>query len=172
MITPLIAVMAMQTPTDIYGFTMTDIDGVKQPLSKYRGKTLLIVNVASYCGNTKQYSALEALYRKHKGSGLVILGFPANDFGEQEPGSDKEIKEFCTSKFDVTFPMFSKIKVSGEGKHPLYQWLVSKTEDKKDVEWNFGKFLVSKDGKRVQRFKARTSPDSPEFLDELVKALK
>lgn len=172
MITTLVALIAMQTPTDIYGFTMTDIDGVKQPLSKYKGKALLIVNVASYCGNTKQYTALEALYRKHKSDGLVILGFPANDFGEQEPGSDKEIKEFCTSKYDVTFPMFSKIKVAGEGKHPLYQWLVNKTEDKKDVEWNFGKFLVSKDGKRVQRFKARTAPDAPEVLDEITKALK
>lgn len=165
------------TPHDVQGknlhsFTMKDIDGKEKPLADYKGKVVLVVNVASKCGLTPQYEGLEALYRSHKEAGLVVLGMPSNDFNGQEPGTDAEIKEFCTGKYDVTFPMFSKIVVKGPQAHPLYRWLTDQTEDKTDIDWNFAKFLVDRDGKVVARFKARTKPDDPAFLAAVEKSLK
>ena len=150
-------------PENIYAFKMKDIDGKEVPLSKFKGKTLLIVNTASKCGMTPQYEGLQSLYEKYKGKGLVVLGFPANDFRGQEHGTDAEIKEFCTSKYDVSFPMFSKISVLGETAHPLYKWLLAST-DGQPIEWNFSKFLVGPDGKVVKRFGSRVAPGSEELV--------
>ena len=139
----------------VHDFTMKDIDGNDVELKSFKGKTLLIVNVASKCGLTPQYEELQALYEKHKDQGLVILGFPANNFMGQEPGSDSKIKEFCTSKFNVTFPMFSKISVKGKDIHPLYQYLTEKKNNKAldaPVKWNFQKFLVDTEGNVVKSF--------------------
>lgn len=149
-------------------FEVIDIKGEKVSLKKYVGKSVLIVNVASKCGNTPQYAGLEALHEKYKEKGLVVLGFPCNQFNGQEPGTNEEILEFCQKTYDVKFPMFSKIDVKGDNAAPLYKWLVHSTENQNDVEWNFAKFLVSKDGKSVKRFGARTKPDS----DEVVAAIE
>lgn len=154
--------------------TMNDIDGKAVPLSKYQGKVLLMVNVASRCGLTPQYTPLQALYEKYKGQGLVVLGFPANEFGKQEPGTEAEIKEFCNAKYKVTFPMFSKIVVKGEGQHPLYKQLTDKTTNPKfagDIEWNFAKFLLNRNGEVIARFPSRVSPDSPEVIAAIEKEL-
>jgi len=157
-------------PASPLDFTMKDIDGKEVDLSQYKGKVVLIVNVASKCGNTPQYKNLEEMYEAKKDKGLVILGFPANEFGKQEPGSDSEIKEFCTSNYHVTFPMFSKIVVKGAGIHPLYQYLTSKETDPKfggPIEWNFAKFLVGRDGQIVGRFQAKTKPDTKEVTEAI-----
>ncbi len=151
-------------------FTMLTIAGQEANLSKYKGKVVLIVNVASYCGNTKQYEPLEALYRKYKSQEFVVLGFPANEFGEQEPGTNQEIQKFCTETYKVDFPMFSKIVVKGEGIAPLYDYLTNPTTNPKfagPITWNFEKFLISRDGKVVARFEPDTSPDSPEVVQEI-----
>lgn len=148
-------------------FTVKDIDGKDVELSKYQGKVVLIVNVASKCGNTPQYAQLQALHAKYGEKGLVILGFPANEFGKQEPGSNEEIKTFCTSKYSVGFPMFSKVVVKGEGICDLYKFLTGKQTNAKfggDVTWNFEKFLIGKDGQVAARFKPRTKPDAPEVV--------
>jgi glutathione peroxidase len=161
------------TPTGIYSFTMKTIDGKEQPLSAYKGKVALIVNVASFCGFTKQYTALEALYNKYKNKGFIILGFPANNFGSQEPGTDAEIKDFCTSKYDVTFDMFSKISVKGNDEHPLYKYLTNDTKFKGDIEWNFTKFLVDKNGNVVARFQSKVVPNDEAVtkkIEELLSA--
>lgn len=165
------AVTSMSAKT-IYDFSMKDIDGKLVPLKKYKGKVLLVVNVASQCGFTPQYKGLEALYREYKSKGLLVLGFPANNFGSQEPGSNTEIKEFCTSKFDVTFPMFSKISVKGEDTAPLYKWLLENADRHDDVEWNFSKFVIGKDGKVVARLKPNVAPGSPELTQAIETALK
>lgn len=156
----------------IYDFTMSNIDGKPTPLKKFKGKVLLVVNVASKCGNTPQYELLEALYKKYHKQGFVILGFPANNFGQQEPGTDAEIKTFCTSKYDVTFPMFSKISVKGDDIAPLYKWLLAESGSTTDVDWNFAKFLVTRDGKTVTRYAAKTKPDAPEVVSAIEEALK
>lgn len=153
----------------IYPFVMSDIDGKDVSFEKFKGKVLLIVNVASRCGNTPQYEDLEKLYQKYAKRGLVILGFPANNFGGQEPGSNSEIKEFCSTKYRVTFPMFSKISVKGNNAHPLYQWLIAHAPSQEEVDWNFHKFLVGKSGDRVQRFSARTKPTS-EAIEKAIEA--
>ena len=150
--------------TTLHDFKMETIDGKPQALSAYKGKTVLIVNVASKCGYTKQYTGLQKLYENYKDKGLVILGFPANEFRGQEPGTNAEIKEFCTKEFGVTFPMFSKIVVKGEGIHPLYKWLLETGPSKDDIEWNFTKFIVDKEGKVQARFKSNVAPEDPEFL--------
>ena len=140
-------------------FTMKDIDGKEVKLSDYKGKVLLLVNVASKCGLTPQYKDLEAAYQKHKEKGLVILGFPANQFGGQEPGTDPEIKAFCTSKYEVSFPMFSKITVKGDGIHPLYKFMTDEKTNpgmSGDIKWNFTKFLVNREGKVVKRIEPKT----------------
>lgn len=155
----------------IYNFHMTDIDGKDRDLADFKGKVLLVVNVASRCGHTPQYEALEALYTKHKEEGFAVLGFPSNDFGAQEPGSDAQIKEFCVATYHVTFPMFSKITVTGENTHPLYKWLISKTDRSQEVSWNFEKFLIDREGKVIQRFTPKTKPDSQVVVDAVKHAL-
>lgn len=142
-------------------FTLKSIDGKPVNLGRYQGDVVLMVNVASFCGNTPQYAALQKMYEKYKEKGFTVLAFPANEFGKQEPGTDKEIKEFCTSKYSVSFPMFSKIVVKGEGQAPLYKYLTDKKahpETGGDVEWNFAKFLVNRKGEVVARFPAGTDP--------------
>jgi glutathione peroxidase len=149
----------------IYDFTVKTIDGKETTLEPYKGKVVLIVNVASKCGFTPQYDGLEALYRKYKDQGLVVLGFPCNQFGSQEPGSEAEIQNFCRVNFGVTFPMFSKINVNGDNTHPLYVYLKSEKPGilgSETIKWNFTKFLVDKEGKVIKRFGSSTSPESIE----------
>jgi glutathione peroxidase len=155
----------------VYSFTVKNIDGKDVKLTKYKGNVLLIVNTASLCGNTPQYEALETLYKQYKDQGLRILGFPANDFAQQEPGDNGQIKEFCTSKYNVTFDMFSKISVKQPDQEPLYTYLTDKTTDPQfggDIEWNFAKFLIGRDGTILNRFPAGHSPAS----DDVVTAIK
>ncbi len=155
-------------------FPMKDIDGKAVNLGRYKGDVLLVVNVASFCGNTPQYASMEKLYEKYKDKGFTILGFPANEFGKQEPGSNKEIKDFCTGKYNVTFPMFSKIVVKGEGQDPLYKFLTDKTTDPKfggDIEWNFAKFLINRKGEIIARFPAMKDPMKPDVVTAIKKAL-
>ena len=148
-------------------FVMKDIDGNNVNLARYKGDVILMVNVASLCGNTPQYADLEKLYQQYKSEGFVILGFPANDFGHQEPGTDQQIKQFCTGRYHVTFPMFSKIVVKGDGQDPLYKFLTDKTTDPKfggPIEWNFAKFLISRKGELVARFPAGMNPSTPDVV--------
>ena len=161
----------LEEPKSLHDFTMKSIDGKETKLKKYKGQVLLVVNVASKCGLTPQYTALETTYKKYKEKGFAVLGFPANQFGGQEPGTDAEIKAFCTGEYDVTFPMFSKIVVKGEGTHPLYQWLLKSTDNKKDIEWNFAKFVIGKDGRVIARFQPQTKPDDKELIAVIEKAL-
>jgi len=159
-------------PAPLLKETVTDIDGKRVPLSKYKGKVLLIVNTASRCGNTPQYAGLETVYRKYKDKGFVVLAFPANEFGAQEPGTNAEIKQFCTSKYDVTFPVFSKTVVKGPGISPLYKKLTdpsSKTGG--EIEWNFAKFLVNRKGEVVARFPAGMKPETPAVTGAIEKEL-
>lgn len=158
-------------PKSIYDFKMNDIDGHPVSLAKYRGKVLLVVNTASYCGNTPQYQGLESMFESKKKEGLVILGFPANEFGAQEPGSNSDIKTFCTSKYNVSFPMFSKIVVKGDGINPLYTWLIASAPTHDDIDWNFAKFLVDRDGHVIARFKSRTKPNDPALVAAIDAAL-
>lgn len=153
-----------------YSFTVKNIDGKDVKLSSFKGKVLLIVNTASQCGYTPQYAGLQKLYAAHKAKGLVVLGFPANNFGQQEPGSDKQIKAFCSSKFHVTFPMFSKISVTGKDIHPLYRFLTSKTGGS-SVSWNFNKFLVSKTGAVIGRFESSDTPLGKKIVAAIKKQL-
>ena len=160
--------------SNVLDFTLNSIDGKPAPLSQYQGKVVLIVNVASRCGYTPQYAGLEKIYEKYKDKGFVILGFPANNFGAQEPGTDEEIKTFCSSKYMVTFPMYSKISVKGEGIHPLYQFLTDKQANPKTggyIQWNFTKFLVGKDGKVIARFEPAVTPESADVTSAIEKAL-
>jgi glutathione peroxidase len=156
--------------SSVHEFTLNSIDGKPAPLSAYQGKVVLIVNVASRCGFTPQYTGLEALYEKYKDRGFVILGFPANNFGGQEPGTNEEIKTFCSTKYNVTFPMYSKISVKGDDKAPLYQFLTDTTGS--EIQWNFTKFLVDKNGKVVGRFESKVTPESPEITGAIEKALR
>ena len=159
----------------MHEFTMKALDGKQVPLANFKGKVMLVVNVASQCGYTYQYEGLQALYMKYKDRGLVLTGFPANNFGAQEPGSDEEIGAFCKSKFGVTFPMFSKISVKGSDKAPLYQFLTdAKTNPKTggEIQWNFTKFLVDRNGKVIQRFEPAVEPDSKEIEAAVEAALK
>jgi glutathione peroxidase len=144
--------------------TMKSIDGEDVDLGSFKGKVVLVVNVASRCGATPQYTGLQGLYDSYRDKGFVVLGFPANDFGRQEPGSDAEIKEFCTTKYDVTFPMFSKIAVKGPDKAKLYEVLTTSADPSGEVGWNFEKFLIGKDGKIAARFATRVSPDDPKLV--------
>jgi len=149
----------------IYDFEVTTIDGVRERLDVFRGKTLLIVNVASRCGYTPQYRGLEALYRRHQAQGFVVLGFPCDQFGRQEPGTEAEIQEFCSETYDVTFPMFSKIKVNGADAHPLYKFLKSQKKGifgLEGIKWNFAKFLVDRSGAVVRRYGSRNRPEDIE----------
>lgn len=159
----------------IYDFTVNDIGGKPVKLSQFKGKVILIVNVASKCGFTPQYEGLQKLYSEYADKGLLILGFPANNFGGQEPGTNSEIKEFCTTKYSVTFPMFSKISVKGTDIHPLYQYLTSKETDPDfagDITWNFNKFLIDASGKIVARFDSKDKPESEKVVNAIQLALK
>ena len=156
----------------IYDVPLKDIDGTATNLSAYKGKVLLVVNVASKCGYTPQYTALESTYKKYSDQGFVILGFPCNQFGGQEPGSNEEIKQFCSSKYSVTFPLFDKLEVNGANRHPLYVMLAGKESPfPGDIKWNFTKFLVGKDGKIIKRFESKVTPDSPEVIAAVEAAL-
>jgi glutathione peroxidase len=161
--------------SSVHEFTMKSIDGKPVNLSAFKGKAVLFVNVASQCGYTGQYAGLQSLYSKFKDKGLVIVGVPANNFGQQEPGSDAEIKAFCSRTYNVTFPMMSKVSVKGGDITPLYQYLTDKSANPNvggEVRWNFTKFLVGKDGKPVKRFEPGVSPDSPELAAAIEAALK
>jgi glutathione peroxidase len=160
--------------SSVYDFTLPSIDGKPMPLSEFKGKVLLLVNVASRCGFTPQYSALESVYEKYKGQGLVILGFPANNFGAQEPGTNQEIKTFCSTKYNVTFPMYSKVSVKGDDQTPLYSYLTKQTAKPiaGDIKWNFTKFLVDRNGKVVQRFEPDVVPDSAPVVSAVETLLK
>ena len=158
----------------IYDFTVKDIDGNDVKLKKYKGKVALVVNVASKCGYTPQYEGLQAIYEKYKAQGFVVLGFPANNFKNQESGTNAEIKEFCESKYKVTFPMFAKISVLGEDQEPLYKYLTSKETNPQyagDITWNFNKFLVDKNGRILARFTSKDTPQSETVKQAIEKAL-
>jgi glutathione peroxidase len=156
----------------LYDIPLKSIDGKDVSLNDYKGKVMLIVNVASKCGKTPQYAQLEELNKEFKKEGLAVLGFPCNDFGGQEPGTLDEIKEFCSTKYKVTFPMFDKVVVKGADKHPLYQILSGpESPFPGDVKWNFGKFLVGRDGKILKRFEPGVKPDAPEVTDAIKAAL-
>ena len=157
--------------TTAYDFTARDIDGVEQPLAAYRGKPLLVVNVASKCGFTPQYAGLQALYARLHGQGLEVLGFPCDQFGHQEPGDESEIKTFCSTRYDVTFPMFAKIEVNGANAHPLYQWLKGEKAGilgTEAIKWNFTKFLVDRTGRVVRRY---APTDTPEKIEKDIAAV-
>jgi glutathione peroxidase len=143
---------------NVHHFTMTTIDGEEQPLNHYEGEVLLLVNVASKCGYTPQYTGLQELFTRYAERGFRVLAFPANNFGAQEPGSNEEIKEFCSTTYNVTFDMFSKISVKGDDMHPLYRWLTKESGFNGDIKWNFTKFLVDRDGNVVARFETRVNP--------------
>ena len=158
----------------IYDFTMKSIDGQPVSLKSYNGKVVLLVNVASKCGFTPQYAGLEALYEKYKDRGFVILGVPANNFAQQEPGTNEEIKKFCSNKYNVTFPMMSKVSVLGDDETPLYRFLTDKTQNPLvggDIKWNFTKFLFDRNGNPVARFEPAVTPDSPEVHAAIESAL-
>jgi glutathione peroxidase len=157
------------TMTSAHDFTAKTIDGQEKKLADYKGQPLLVVNVASECGLTPQYKALEALNKKYRERGLRVLGFPANEFGAQEPGSNADIKKFCESKYAVTFDMFGKVVVKGDGIDPLFAWLTKETGG--DIKWNFNKFLVGKNGEILARFEPKTEPESPEVVAAIEKAL-
>jgi glutathione peroxidase len=163
------------TEKSVLDFTMKNIDGEDVKLSSYGGKVLLLVNVASKCGYTPQYKGLESIYEKYKEQGLVIMGFPANNFFWQEPGTDEEIKTFCSTKYNVTFPMFAKISVKGGKIHPLYRFLTSKETNPEfsgSISWNFNKFLVDRSGKVVARFGSKDEPEGPKVIQAIEQALK
>ncbi len=158
----------IQTDKSVYDYTLTDIDGKAVNLGNFKGKVLILVNVASKCGLTPQYEQIESFYESWKDKNVVVLGFPANNFMGQEPGSNEEIKTFCSAKYGVTFPMFSKISVKGDDMHPLYQYLTKKELNgwhEGEVSWNFQKFLINKEGKLVKVFSPRTQVTSEEFLN-------
>jgi len=159
----------------IYDFTMKDIDGKQVNLTDFRGKVVLVVNVASRCGFTPQYEGLQKLYLKYQQQGFVILGFPANNFGFQEPGTNAEIKTFCSAKYNVTFPVFSKISVKGEDMDPLYKYLTDKATNPQyggDIKWNFNKFLIDRKGNILARFEPPVRPDSDQMVQAIEKELQ
>lgn len=158
----------------VHDFKVKDINGKEVKLDAYKGKVLLVMNVASKCGYTKQYTDMQALHKEYKDKGLVVMGFPANNYGQQEPGTDAEIKEFCTTKFNVTFPMFSKVSVLGEDQAPLFKYLTSleNPDFKGDIKWNFEKFLIGKDGKLLHRFRSKDTPTGEAIKKAVEAALK
>ena len=167
-------VKTLAADKSIYDFKMKSIDGDQVSLSSYKGKVVLLVNVASKCGFTPQYAGLEKVYEKYKDRGFVIVGVPANNFAQQEPGTNEEIKTFCSRKYNVTFPMMSKVSVLGEDKTPLYVFLTDKSANPKvggDIKWNFTKFLFDREGRPVARFEPAVTPDSPEVTAAIEGAL-
>ncbi len=170
----LLAPMALMAASSVYDFTLPSIDGKPAPIAQYKGKVLLLVNVASKCGYTPQYEGLEALYEKYKDRGLVVMGFPANNFGGQEPGTNEEIKTFCSRTYHVSFPMYSKISVKDEDKAPLYGFLTDKAASPAtggEIKWNFTKFLVDRNGKTIARFESNVAPGSADFTKAIEDAL-
>jgi glutathione peroxidase len=166
---------SLPAASTIHEFTLNSIDGQPTSLAQFKGKVVLIVNVASKCGFTPQYAGLEALYEKYKERGLVVLGFPANNFLWQEPGTNEEIKAFCTRKYNVTFPMFAKVSVKGKDKTPLYQFLTDKKANPAtggEIGWNFTKFLVDKNGQVLARFGSSVKPESAELISAIENALR
>ena len=170
----LIMATSLLAASGIYSFTLNSIDGKPAPLADYKGKVVLVVNVASRCGFTPQYSALESIYEKYKDQGFVIVGFPANNFAGQEPGTNEEIAKFCTGKYNVTFPVYGKISVKGDDQAPLYSFLTKDANPTLagDIKWNFTKFLVDRNGKVVERFEPAVTPDSPEVVSAIEAQLK
>jgi glutathione peroxidase len=168
-----VALAATVSAASLQSIPLKDIEGKDTTLSAYKGRVLLVVNVASKCGYTRQYKPLEEVYRKYKDKGLVVMGIPSNDFGGQEPGTPDEIQAFCKSKFDVTFPLMEKVQVkSGAGQHPLYAALTGKDSPfPGDVKWNFGKFLISRDGTILKRWDSKAAPDSKEVTEAIEAAL-
>jgi len=167
-----ISLVNMSPADGLYSVALLDIDGAATTLEPFHGKVLLVVNVASRCGNTPQYKALEQLYLKKKDAGFAVLGFPCNQFGHQEPGSNEEIKQFCSSNYAVTFPLFDKVEVNGPQRHPLYVFLAGKDSPfPGDIGWNFEKFLVGRDGRILRRFAPNLQPDAPEVLAAIEAAL-
>jgi glutathione peroxidase len=164
---------ALFAASSVYDFTLPSIDGQDAPLSQFKGKVLLLVNVASQCGYTPQYAGLESLYEKYKDQGLVVIGFPANNFGAQEPGTNTEIKAFCTRKYKVSFPMYGKVSVKGEDKTPLYRYLTEEANSTTNGEigWNFTKFLIDRSGNVVARFESKVTPDDAGLVQSVEKAL-
>jgi glutathione peroxidase len=168
----ILQIISVRAADSIYDIPLKDIDGKDTSLKPYQGKVLLIVNVASKCGFTPQYTALEALFQKYKDQGVVVLGFPCNQFGGQEPGTDAEIKQFCSTKYNVTFPMFDKLEVNGANRHPLYVVLAGADSPfPGDIKWNFTKFLIGRDGKILNRFDSKVKPDSAEVIKAIEAAL-
>jgi glutathione peroxidase len=170
----LLGASVMAADKSVYEFTLNSIDGQPAPLAAYKGKVVMLVNVASRCGFTPQYEALEAVYEKYKDRGFVIVGIPANNFGAQEPGTNQEIKTFCSSKYHVKFPMMAKVSVKGEDQTPLYQYLTDKSANPQtggEIQWNFTKFLVGPDGRVITRFESKVKPDAPEVTGAIEKAL-
>jgi glutathione peroxidase len=164
--------ISLHAAGSLYDIPLKDIDGKDTTLKPYAGKVLLVVNVASKCGFTPQYAGLEAIYQKYEAQGLVVCGFPCNQFLSQEPGTDAEIKQFCTSKYNVTFPMFSKLEVNGANRHPLYVALAGADSPfPGNIKWNFTKFLIGRDGKILNRFDSKVKPDSPEVTQAIAAAL-
>lgn len=157
--------------SSVHDFTVKSLEGGEVDLSKYKGKVLLVVNVASECGATPQYAQLQQLHEQYGDKGLVVMGFPCNQFGSQEPGSAQEIRTFCTREYAVKFPMFAKIDVNGDETAPLYAFLKNDADDHRNIGWNFEKFLVGKDGKVAARFSTRTKPDAPEVVKLLEEEL-
>ncbi len=164
--------MTAAKTASVYDFTLEDIDGTPLPLRTFRGKVLLLVNTASFCGNTPQYAGLQTVYEQYQGQGLEILAFPANNFGKQEPGTDGEIKNFCYTKYSLTFPLFSKISVKGADKHPLYQYLTEQSPFPGEVEWNFQKYLVDRKGNVTARYRPSTKPLSGEVIQDVERLLQ
>jgi glutathione peroxidase len=170
----LLGMNALAAEKTVHDFTLNSIDGQPTPLSSYKGRVVLLVNVASRCGFTPQYTALESIYEKYKDRGFVIVGVPANNFGGQEPGTNQEIKTFCSAKYHVTFPMMAKVSVKGDDITPLYQFLTNKSlhpDTGGEIGWNFTKFLVGPDGKVIARFDSAVEPDSPQVTGAIEKAL-
>jgi glutathione peroxidase len=168
------AAALMAADKNVFDFTLNSIDGQPTSLASFKGKVVMLVNVASRCGFTPQYSALESIYERYKDRGFVIVGIPANNFGKQEPGTNQEIKTFCTTKYKVSFPMMSKVSVKGDDITPLYQFLTDKSASPKtggEIQWNFTKFLIGPDGRIITRFEPEVTPDSPEVIAAIEKAL-
>lgn len=157
--------------TNVYDIPVKTLEGEALDLKKYKGKVLLVVNVASRCGATPQYTQLQAMHEKYSEKGLVVVGVPCNQFGGQEPGSSKDIREFCTTRYDVKFPILEKVDVNGDDRSKLYSYLIDNAEDHSDIGWNFEKFIVNKEGKVAGRFSTRTKPDAPEVVKLLEEEL-
>lgn len=166
------SVLVQAALAPVYGVKMKSLEGKPFSLADYKGKVVLLVNVASKCGYTPQYKGLEALQKKYEGRGFTVVGVPCNDFGSQEPGTSEEIRKFCTDNYNVTFPLTEKVHVKGPEQHPLYARLTGKeAEFPGDIKWNFGKFLIGRDGKILKRFDSGTTPESPELTSAIESAL-